>query len=135
MRAQKSNVLQHPSFTGPAIVNPVFRGVKKGCPSLGNARRKKIALEMQAAAEPKKRLSETQSNMLDLCHDIISSVLRGECDGLIFSVHRSGAHTFGAVGTYKADKRLAKQVSDEMYAKYRENEKCSPVLQLVGGAK
>lgn len=35
------NVIFLPTFGLPKIENPVFRGLKKGCPSLGNARRKK----------------------------------------------------------------------------------------------
>ncbi len=33
-------VLTHPTFNRPKVVNPVFRGKKRGCVSLGAARRK-----------------------------------------------------------------------------------------------
>ncbi|MCI1005234.1 hypothetical protein [Herbaspirillum sp. C7C8] len=36
-------ILKHPSFNGPEVSNPVFRGKKKGCVSLGTVRRRKIA--------------------------------------------------------------------------------------------
>lgn len=142
MRSQKSNVLQHPTFGGPAVVNLVFRGVKKGCPSLGNARRKKLgedrrqAEEAQAVKESAQReISDKQMDIFRVCQNILDSVFSGECEGLMFCVQRNDRHTFGAVGSYKHDKALAKKISSEMFVKYRDTATGAPVLQLVGGAK
>ncbi|MBG7619320.1 hypothetical protein I5R65_07580 [Herbaspirillum sp. AP02] len=41
-------ILSHPAFDRPKVVNPVFRGKKKGCISLGTERRRRRAIALWA---------------------------------------------------------------------------------------
>ncbi|WP_157212740.1 hypothetical protein [Herbaspirillum sp. CF444] len=132
---RQDNVLLLPTFGQAKIINPIFRGVKKGCPSLSMARRKKEANCWLKNSQPEPNPRSVESVMMDLCHDIISSVLSGECKGLIYSVHRGDHHTWGTVGSYRDDKSLSKYVSGAMFSKYREATKNVVQLQLIGGKK
>lgn len=43
--AKQGNVIFHPNFDRPAVVNPITRGKKKGCISFMTARRQKEAIK------------------------------------------------------------------------------------------
>ena len=55
---------------------------------------------------------------------------RGECTGLIFAFQHGDRHSFGTVGTYKQDKALAKEMSGEMHAMYRDAKQGARFTQL-----